>query len=148
MKTIYLTTLLLAFHFSAFSKSTDTCDYVAQQNNIGGLDCAMGSFAPFTADSYQWLLCDSLIPVPGATNQYYSGASSVYVALVISYLGCVDTSDCQYVCTWGLEELKAGSVELVKVVDLMGRETEDKPNTLLIYIYSDGTAEKVFRAIP
>ncbi len=35
--------------------------------------------------------------------------------------------------------------ELIKIVDLMGRETEDKPNTLLIYIYSDGTTEKVFR---
>lgn len=37
------------------------------------------------------------------------------------------------------------SKELLKITDLMGRETEDKPNTLLIYIYSDGTAEKVFR---
>ena len=27
----------------------------------------------------------------------------------------------------------------------MGRETEDKPNTMLIYIYSDGTTEKVYR---
>lgn len=34
---------------------------------------------------------------------------------------------------------------LVKVVDLMGREAESKPNTLLIYVYSDGTTEKVFR---
>lgn len=34
---------------------------------------------------------------------------------------------------------------LIKIVDLMGRETEDKPNSLLIYIYSDGTTEKVFR---
>lgn len=33
----------------------------------------------------------------------------------------------------------------VKIVDLMGRETEYKPNTTLIYVYSDGTVEKVFK---
>lgn len=45
----------------------------------------------------------------------------------------------------GIEELNKGEVELVKVIDSMGKNTEDKPNTLLIYIYSDGTTEKVFR---
>lgn len=46
----------------------------------------------------------------------------------------------------GLESLNTDdSKHLIKVVDLMGRETENKPNTLLIYVYSDGTTEKVFR---
>ena len=35
--------------------------------------------------------------------------------------------------------------ELIKMTDLMGRETEFKPNTPLINIYSDGTTEKVYR---
>lgn len=35
--------------------------------------------------------------------------------------------------------------EVIKIVDLLGRETEFKPNTTLIYIYSDGSSEKVFR---
>jgi hypothetical protein len=34
---------------------------------------------------------------------------------------------------------------LVKVVNLLGRETKIKANTALIYVYSDGTSEKVFR---
>ena len=34
--------------------------------------------------------------------------------------------------------------ELVKILDHMGRETEFKSNTPLIYVYSDGTTEKVF----
>ena len=46
----------------------------------------------------------------------------------------------------GIEELKQSKKEVVKVVDLMGRETEEVPNTILIYIYSDGTTEKVFKA--
>lgn len=33
----------------------------------------------------------------------------------------------------------------IKITDLIGRETTFKPNTPLIYIYSDGTAEKVFK---
>lgn len=33
---------------------------------------------------------------------------------------------------------------LVKIVDLMGRETTFQPNQVLIYWYSDGTTEKVF----
>mmetsp|Transcript_24289 Transcript_24289/g.29877 ORF Transcript_24289/g.29877 Transcript_24289/m.29877 type:complete len:231 (-) Transcript_24289:18-710(-) len=35
--------------------------------------------------------------------------------------------------------------ELVKIVDLMGRETEFKPNTPMIYIFSDGTTERVMK---
>jgi hypothetical protein len=33
---------------------------------------------------------------------------------------------------------------LIKIVDYIGRETQPKPNTPLIYIYSDGTTKKVF----
>jgi hypothetical protein len=34
---------------------------------------------------------------------------------------------------------------VVKIIDLMGRVTEFKPNTVLIYVYSDGSTEKVFK---
>ncbi len=54
------------------------------------------------------------------------------------------TGDCYYQ-TVSIEELTMSSRELIKTIDLMGRETEDQPNTPLIYIYSDGTTEKVFR---
>lgn len=40
---------------------------------------------------------------------------------------------------------KLGEKHIIKTLDLMGRETEDQPNTLMIYIYSDGTTEKVYR---
>ena len=146
MKSFYFTILLATINFSAFSQATDTCDYVAQENYIGGLDCAMVSLAPYTADSYQWLNCDSLFaPFPGDTIWGYTGGSGVNVALVVSYLNCIDTSDCHYVCSWSLEELNSHEIEIFRIVDTMGRETKDKPNTLLIYIYSDGTTEKVFR---
>lgn len=36
-------------------------------------------------------------------------------------------------------------LKLVKIVDCLGREIEDAPNTLMIYIYSDGRSKKVYR---
>lgn len=45
----------------------------------------------------------------------------------------------------GIEELNSASKDIIKITDLMGRQTADKPNTTLIYIYSDGTTEKVYR---
>ena len=36
------------------------------------------------------------------------------------------------------------SKKLVGIFDMMGRETNFKPNTTLIYLYEDGTTEKVY----
>jgi uncharacterized protein (TIGR02145 family) len=35
--------------------------------------------------------------------------------------------------------------ELIKIIDLMGRETQEDPNTILIYIYSDGTTKRMMK---
>lgn len=48
-------------------------------------------------------------------------------------------------CDLGISEIKSIEKELIKIVDLMGRETELKSNTILINVYSDGTTEKVYR---
>ena len=45
----------------------------------------------------------------------------------------------------GLNELNAGAIELIKTVDLTGRKTAFKPNTQLIYMYSDGSVERVYK---
>ncbi|MCB9335866.1 MAG: hypothetical protein H6586_06940 [Flavobacteriales bacterium] len=78
--------------------------------------------------------------VPGTSNS--KGSLPSFIS-GYNYSNTISTCD----STNSVVEL-SNSVEkeLLKVVDLMGRETEDKPNTLLIYIYSDGTTEKVFRA--
>ncbi len=46
-------------------------------------------------------------------------------------------------CTAGLLELTSQDKKLVKIVDMTGREVNPTPNTPLIYIYSDGSTEKV-----
>lgn len=45
----------------------------------------------------------------------------------------------------GLIELNNSKKSLVKIVDLMGRDTNYKTNTALIYVFSDGTTEKIFK---
>ena len=48
-------------------------------------------------------------------------------------------------CNVGIDELTQVNKELFKIIDFMGRETEYKPNTPLIFIYSDGTRERVMK---
>lgn len=137
----------MVYSFFGHTRSTDTCDYISQYNELGGLDCALLSVAPYEADSYQWLNCDSLYaPFVGDTTYFFTSEYSGDVALEVTVGNCVDTSYCQYHCIYDLkEEYKLYKKEIVKIVDLTGKETEEKPNTLLIYIFSDGTTEKVFR---
>jgi hypothetical protein len=46
----------------------------------------------------------------------------------------------------GIDEIHLNKdKKLIKVVGLMGRETEIRNNTTLVYIYDDGTTERVFR---
>ena len=56
------------------------------------------------------------------------------------------SEDCNNDCsssTVGITELNS-SKSLIQILDLMGRETSFKPNTSLIYVYDDGSTEKVF----
>lgn len=144
MKNFYLIILLILFGLDSLAQ--DTCAYISQNNLIGGLDCTVISVAPYTADSYQWLNCDSsFIEITGQTSGGYSGPTGINVALEITYLGCVDTSYCNPTCTIGINELKNKQKKLLKIVNYMGIESEDKPNTMLIYLYNDGTKKKILR---
>jgi hypothetical protein len=53
------------------------------------------------------------------------------------------SEDCNNDCTSSLTEITS-SKNLIQILDMMGRETSFKPNTPLIYVYDDGSIEKVF----
>jgi choice-of-anchor B domain-containing protein len=79
----------------------------------------------------------------------FIGAWGVYPSLPSGIVLVSDTRNGLFVldvsdATSGIEELSSTSKELVKIVDAMGRETKYKPNTILIYVYNDGTTKKVF----
>lgn len=35
--------------------------------------------------------------------------------------------------------------KVVRIIDMLGREINDQPNTVLIYVYDDGSTEKIYR---
>ena len=65
------------------------------------------------------------------TTDFGSDTSSISVLTVVENLA--------------ITELGNNSKQVVKILDLLGRETRFKPNTPLIYIYSDGSRERVFK---
>ena len=56
------------------------------------------------------------------------------------------SEDCNIDCSPSTVEINelSTSKSLIQILDLMGRETSFKPNTPLIYVYDDGSIEKVF----
>jgi hypothetical protein len=101
-----------------------------------------------TGATYQWLDCDNNFAIiNGETNQSYTPAVTGNYAVEVNMNGCVDTSACFLVDYTGIEELFQNEKELVKISDFMGRETEYKPNTPLIFIYSDGSRERVMKIV-
>lgn len=88
---------------------------------------------------------------PAASAPYsWHGAWGVYPLLPSGNVLVSDTKNGLFVlnvsqATANVPELLKKDKELVQIVDAMGRETEFQPNTLLVYVYSDGTVEKVFR---
>ena len=54
------------------------------------------------------------------------------------------STDCNNACsnTSSITELNNTPKQLIKIVDVLGRETPFKPNTPLLYIYNDGTVER------
>ncbi len=100
-----------------------------------------------TADAsgltYQWVDCDNNnSPINGETGQSFTPINTGNYAVEITSTNCTITSDCFIVDYTSIDELFPENKELVKIVDLLGRETKFVPNVPLIYIYSDGSAER------
>lgn len=78
----------------------------------------------------EWIMClDSYDNMLYCGGQYSSPAT---------HIG-------RYNPSLSVTELHENHDEIVKVLDLMGRETKERSNTVLIYVYSDGSTKRVFR---
>ena len=51
-------------------------------------------------------------------------------------------ADCQEVCAVNAIKENNSTKQLLKITDVLGRESKPTPNMLLFYLYSDGTVEK------
>ena len=140
---------------------------VGQNSMLTFLNCSSNSISTLDISSNTSLIelyCynNSLNELNIANGNNTNIASSNFYATGNPDLTCIQVDDVAYSTTnWtnidatssfsldcssvGIEELSNTPKQLVKITDLIGRETTFKPNTPLIYIYSDGTAEKVFK---
>ncbi|GAB5416066.1 MAG: hypothetical protein Crog4KO_13490 [Crocinitomicaceae bacterium] len=72
---------------------------------------------------------------------FHEDPDSNFLQPIFSYAH--GNAGCKFV---GIQESEINTPKkIVRITDLSGRESENKPNTILIYFYSDGTIEKVFR---
>ena len=75
----------------------------------------------------------------GGTNLYICDELYDYALSLNAISGIVP--ECGFT---NIPELYSKDKELLKIIDILGRETIVKPNTPLIYMYSDGSSERVF----
>ena len=76
-----------------------------------------------------------------------SNNNTLYRCILTESSDCQDTTDVvtlTVINNVGIGELNNTPKQLIKIVDLLGSETTFKPNTPLIYVYDDGSIEKVF----
>jgi hypothetical protein len=70
--------------------------------------------------------------------------SGTYTQTLIAANGCDSTITLNLTLNFtGMEELGAGAKKLVKITDLNGKIIPRRKNTLMLYIYEDGTVERV-----
>lgn len=100
-------------------------------------DLSTSNFSDFGMDGSYLDMCDS--SNPGSFN-FNSGS----IGPNVTYCSCTALCSAQNVAIHDIGEIQSDRT-LVKIIDLMGRETSFKPNTPLIYLYSDGTTERVMK---
>ena len=106
-----------------------TCLNLANGNNTGLYIYAYDNFnlTCMEVDDVEWSIANWTAPFNVDTQTSFS-------------------ENCYNECsssTVGIDELTT-SKNLIQILDMMGRETSFKPNTPLIYVYDDGSTEKVF----
>jgi len=112
---------------------TDTQNWVQISDTITATD----AYAYLTIGNFK-----SDANTPTVQNANYSGKPGTYGSYY--FIDDVRVEHIRGLNTIESEFNKADR-KLVKVIDFMGRETEFKPNTPLILIYSDGTSERVVK---
>ena len=121
---------------------------VSQNNALGGLSCGANQLICLNianGNNFFFSIADCyLANNPNLTcievddAEWSADNWSTYVDSWASF-----SEDCNNDCTSSLTELTS-SKNLIQILDMMGRETSFKPNTPLIYVYDDGSTEKVF----
>ena len=143
------------------SNNTALTELWCQGNKLTSLDVTQNTVLARLNCSWNLLQCLNVKNGNNANSTYFNATSN-------ANLTCIEVDDvtwsnanwtiganidpqtsfstsCANPCALGITDLTNTPKELLKIVDLMGRETPYKPNTVLIYVFDDGTTEKVFK---
>lgn len=104
------------------------CLNISNGNNV--------NFEYFDASSNQNLTCIEVDDAAWSTTNWTN------IDAQVSF-----SENCNNACTSsgiGLNELTVMDKKLILITDLMGREVTPQKNMVLIYVYSDGTIERIF----
>jgi len=122
------------------SQNTALVYLYCYSNQLNCLNVKNGNnlnFIFFNAGSNPNLLCIQVDdPAWSTTNWTYIDSTATFNSNCPSTCGSSSTA--------GINELTKPRT-LVRICDLLGRETSFTPNTPLIYLYDDGRVEKVFQ---
>lgn len=65
-----------------------------------------------TNASYQWLDCNTMLPIVGETNQSFTPDQNGDYAVIVTENGCTDTSDCYAITNIGMEEWNSSWIQV------------------------------------
>ena len=80
----------------------------------------------------------------GSSLGFYPTLSGLYTLIVHDNNGCIDSATINFteLSTLIIDKNIKTTKELIRIVDLLGREAQGNKNQPLFYIYDDGTVEK------
>ena len=128
-------------HISRVVKSTNGADSVIIDLYWKHCNPAFNTLVPFDTTILLDFVTPSEIDVRINSYRDTNTNSSCYLSDSLEFFWHYDLSN----HLADLDNFQSEEKQLMKVYTLMGNETHDTSNTLLIYIYSDGTRKKVFR---
>ncbi|MDX2360185.1 MAG: hypothetical protein QNK23_05235 [Crocinitomicaceae bacterium] len=129
------------YHLSAYLKHESFQGFATDTHRIAFVFNGGDSISSFlVVQSQNWQLFDTIFTATSNSTEL------TIKGVVLGFSGTkIDNLLLERINIASLPEDKLEVKNVIQIVDTMGRETEDRPNTLLIYVYSDGTSEKVFR---
>ena len=122
--------------------STDVPVQSCTLTNAAGCDSVAVLNLTIESPTSSTIVIDGLDSYTAPSGTVYT-TGGVYTDTIQNAAGCdsIITIDLSLNYT-GIGELNNTTKQLIKIVDVLGRETPFKPNTPLLYIYNDGTVER------
>tara|TARA_B100001142_G_scaffold322339_1_gene370400 strand:- start:4760 stop:5521 length:762 start_codon:yes stop_codon:yes gene_type:complete len=121
--------------------------------NINIIDSAINNFGgDIIQPNFHWSSTQVLVDSLGGDIRYaysvspysnigpYITIKSKNTAYLVRSIRCIN-NDCSFLLPTAIADIKTKK-ELLKITDLLGKETKGKKNEALFYIYDDGTVEK------